>query len=901
MLLTTEKKKEFLKTRFHQFFDIELKNTININESNIEHFVNFVLPLSKLNEYYDINDFKKFLNNNYNNVIFTPSNNSDIIYDYEFYQGVYFIKMKPFSKKIRMHIIPKKYNASNTASNNPILFFKDNQYEITENIFSCSDEYKRINSFKNINLYYKLSQELPSNGFYKFNIKDKTKDIKNLQINLGYAYNDTNPTDKNWHVTGIIDESNEIGQLIEPNEFTGFNEALVDVNSDNRLDYTNKILQQKITNNQIDWDNLYIHNGGFNNTHIPSILHNNSDEILSKYHELSDNVYYLFRGDCWTINNNFESSAAITSEDDNNFTVSGTFRTDSDLIGVYWNAKDLITHPYISYGEKHDFSDVILEFDYEMTGCRDWADDYNDTNNPCVLTINQKDGSIDYLVMYQFINGNHVEINFNDLHLWDNSSVSVSDIESIMLMIKPNISDSDYTGEYTIIENTDFECNITNISVTNGDICNEYIQLDPHKYRLCEGYDDFYNLNPYRVTKEMRKLGYVEWCDLYIGASHYYEKNGVIGDKITSLNFDHSRTEKMVLDPSKPINKAFKDWLNCYARELKKNGTDKLIISVSMENLQCPTDWRQKTTNGDYAITGWIPSTFFYSPCHNEVLPYMKSVSEACLDIVVDNNMQPILQLGEAWWWWNENDKPVDPVTHEPIWDTYQPPCFYDRATQDKYLEETGNTLPRYASSWVNKFDTETMNWLNYQLVKYSDELRTVVKSPKYKNGLYMALFFPPSVTDVDRVPPMIQQVNYLQDAYNPNKLDILQLEDYDWVITNNKHHDEVYSIGQLLGFKEKQLHYYGGFVQYQEDAIKFWKLIEDAMNVAFEQNFAEVFVWAGSQVRRDNKMIGYDTIDQIYLTEGLYHKTLKYFNDDLYIEENEKYHIVDWMETIEE
>ena len=72
-------------------------------------------------------------------------------------------------------------------------------------------------------------------------------------------------------------------------------------------------------------------------------------------------------------------------------------------------------------------------------------------------------------------------------------------------------------------------------------------------------------------------------------------------------------------------------------------------------------------------------------------------------------------------------------------------------------------------------------------------------------------------------------------------------------------------------------------------------------MVTAQQNNFAEVFVWAGSQVRRDNKMIGYDIIDQSYLSENLYHKTLKYFNDDLYIEENEQYHIIDWNELTEE
>lgn len=121
-----------------------------------------------------------------------------------------------------------------------------------------------------------------------------------------------------------------------------------------------------------------------------------------------------------------------------------------------------------------------------------------------------------------------------------------------------------------------------------------------------------------------------------------------------------------------------------------------------------------------------------------------------------------------------------------------------------------------------------------------------------------MALFFPPSVTDVDRVPAMMREVNFLKDAYTPLKLDVLQLEDYDWVTGESVHHDEVYSLGQELGFSEDRLHYFGGFVQYPEDAPKFWNLISKSMETAINKKFKEVFVWAGSQVRRDGKFIGH-------------------------------------------
>lgn len=595
-------------------------------------------------------------------------------------------------------------------------------------------------------------------------------------------------------------------------------------------------------------------------------------EAIDIYKKKSTDKYTLFRGDCWTINNNYESSASITSTAKNNFTVTGTFRTDSDMVGIYWNSEDVIKHPYISYGSKFDYTGVVLKFNYTMSGCRAWTDTYDNTTNPCVITLNKKDGSIYYVTMHQFITNNQVEIKFDELKLQqgnlyidkngnsvevqEETPISVKDIKSIMLMLKPAIDG----GDYNIINNIDFECKVTNITVTKGDICYEHVPLSPHKYRLCEGYDDFYDLNPFRICKEMRKLGYTNWVDLYVGASHFYEKGGTIGDKVNTSSFNHTRTEKMVLDKTKPLNKAFEEWLKCYSRELKKNGTEKFIISVSMENLQCPTSWRQKTHKGDYAITGWIPSTFFYSPCNTEAIEYMKKVSKACLDIVVANGLQPILQLGEAWWWWNENYKPTDSNGKPTDKEYWQPPCFYDESTKNKYQKEFNRPLPVFKKPTAS-YSKKDIEWLNKQVVDYSKELRKVVK--KYKNGLYMALFFPPSVLDKDRVPKMMQEVNYFTEIYNPKHVDVLQLEDYDWVIENSKYHNDIYSLGKKLGFSKDKLHYYGGFVQYEKDAVPLWKLIKRAMEKGLN-SFGEVYVWAGTQVRRDKKVLGHDEIEVV-------------------------------------
>ena len=291
MILTDEGKKEFLKSEFHPYFDIHL-NEIDVDD-NMTHFVNFVLPVTKIKEFYDDERIDYLFNNDYSNILFTPiidGNEEYIILNYELYQDVFFIRIKPFSNTIRLHILPKKYSMKNE---NSILFFKDNKQNIDENIFSCTEEYERKTDKKNINLYYKENTVEISNGFYKFDIKEHTKNINTIQINLGYSYNDTNPSNKIWHTTGIIDESNENGVRIPASEMTGYNSTLIDVNADNNSDYTNKILQQSISNG-INWDTPYDCEGGFNNEHsINTLYHKTLKYFNDDLYTEEDGKYHI--------------------------------------------------------------------------------------------------------------------------------------------------------------------------------------------------------------------------------------------------------------------------------------------------------------------------------------------------------------------------------------------------------------------------------------------------------------------------------------------------------------------------------------------------------------------------------------------------------------------------------
>ena len=219
MLLNDEGKKEFLKTKFHKYFDLELNET-SINENNINQFVNLTIKLETILDFCEENDINtNIFNENFNNIIFTPLGTQDI-YSYELYKEIFYIRMDPFSSKIRMHITPKLYDASNTLSN-PILFFRDSQIFKTEEhpketFLKADGFYDRDDTQANkINLNW-LKDTVEKNdsnvsnkaGIYLFDIKDKTRGMQNIQINTGYYYNDSNPLEEFNHYIGILDETN---------------------------------------------------------------------------------------------------------------------------------------------------------------------------------------------------------------------------------------------------------------------------------------------------------------------------------------------------------------------------------------------------------------------------------------------------------------------------------------------------------------------------------------------------------------------------------------------------------------------------------------------------------------------------------------------------------------------
>ncbi|WP_146553671.1 hypothetical protein [Rummeliibacillus sp. SL167] len=153
-----------------------------------------------------------------------------------------------------------------------------------------------------------------------------------------------------------------------------------------------------------------------------------------------------------------------------------------------------------------------------------------------------------------------------------------------------------------------------------------------------------------------------------------------------------------------------------------------------------------------------------------------------------------------------------------------------------------------------------TMDERNYEvalkLQQYLGEYTEFMKSiaNQYENAQFTTLFFPPSVIDVERVPQFIRIVNSPFDYWKRPNLDFIQIEDYDWVTGEVKAHEDVFMQPWLdMDYDYSQQHYFAGFVLKHERAKKEWPLIERAAQQALGRKYAEVFIWAGTQIRRDS------------------------------------------------
>jgi len=553
--------------------------------------------------------------------------------------------------------------------------------------------------------------------------------------------------------------------------------------------------------------------------------------------------------------------SSVTLDGPNAFTLQGYFRTNGDMASLIYSSADLWSHPDVRYELNGDFRGVRLSYDYEQEG--DMMQYIWELNGP-QLTVYTTAG-IHWIRLERYCSyigpvqnnrwSGHFTINFDDLQggWWSPQYSRLYKIDPVsILKIQWTFPVRGYVkgGYYPIGSSSYFKVKFTNWTVTGArDIGYETLRPN-HPYRLADGYDDEYNVVPERYVKHFYMLGFRDIINLYVGASHYYDKEPEPGFPLDPYEPNHY---SFIQKTDEPLNRASEAWLNSFFRASKQYGYD-VVASVSMESVELPHEWRQRQYNGFPALSGWTPATKFCSFCNSEALDFYKRFVMKLADMQHAAGLPVIIQLGEPWWWM------------QSYRGTLGAPCFYDESTKAKFLQENGYELPIYTSMWEQDFDHNAMEWLRDQIGIFTHALRDHVKS-KYPDAQFTVLFFPPTVIDPNRVGPMMQIASFPRDWWAYPNLDFFQIEDYDWVTEGDPMHEMVYDFpSEELGYPKELTHYFAGFVLNPQPwtGSLTWKRIEQAADDGLDYGMGEVFIWAGAQIKRDGWQPHRITLDEL-------------------------------------
>ncbi|MFM9827921.1 MAG: DUF2460 domain-containing protein [Sphingomonas sp.] len=528
----------------------------------------------------------------------------------------------------------------------------------------------------------------------------------------------------------------------------------------------------------------------------------------------------------WTVNFPRPMMASVVTTAPDALRVDAVFYRADDLAGLIWEAEDTIDHPLLAYETARDFRACRLRFHWRSQG----INPLNAINGP-VLTIEGRDESGGarawYVRLWNYASGTpdnaDIVIDFAGVSggfLLPQEAVPVwaGDIDRMFISLVP----PGYTGAdaplpnraEAFVELTGIVCDGPGSVLTIGDVV-----VPEHGLQIASGYDDSYNVTPARLLRNALQLGYRGAITHYVGMSHYLRLEADAGGLYASLQ-------------GGALNVACAAWHRDFAARANALGLD-IIWSLSYElfNIHTWNDWKQRTAQGDPALTGWVPPSTLLSPAHAGAMGYLHQVAQAFMTIAVAAGLPPKFQAGEPWWWVMPDGRP----------------CLYDDAARAVF----GSNLPVIADVRGAKSLAEQalMDAAGALLAQSTAALIAAVRAVAPDCETHLLVYLP-SVLAADA--PHVRRMNFPLGWARP-AFDVLQLEDYDWVAAGDTASTArgVAEAEVRMGYPVAEQHYLSGFILRPEEAAS-WRFIDAAADAARRRGVARAFVWALPQVVRD-------------------------------------------------
>lgn len=609
-----------------------------------------------------------------------------------------------------------------------------------------------------------------------------------------------------------------------------------------------------------------IDNGGGN------VIVDPTRPMFLRYTDIIDRFHPLY----WRVDGPSTANFSITNYQ-NGFQVIFDMRLKDDLVGIVWDSENTKDHKLLRYSTNYDYSDLVWEFDIELSPTMPVL---NDEHYAPILTVEYKDPvgrkGIAYIALWNYATtpnsrSSHIRIDWNTVRSGFTANVQFS-VKNIQKIFFSGFVTGYEKVHTPLAQTTSGYVRVTNSVVTGrtSKLTRSRVRVDPHNIGMCTSYDDHYDLNPARLVDNLNALGYNGFINHYCGMSHY---------PVIDWNFELNRfyIPDPLVDGRDVVNEPTKAWHRAYASTLHANNLEP-VFSVSWElySQGAREEWCQREYNDRLGKTGYTPPSYFASLCNPNAIEYLHRAYREFADILVETGCDVIMQIGEPWWWFN-----VDSTN----------PCIYDYPTKVAFNNDTGLFAPDLGTIYeaVNKTDPTSQafkDWLRNKLGQTCQDIRTMLKSHYGNDAKICPLIFFPSIRT--HQVSLATYINYPKEHYMYPNFDFVMTEAYDWIL--EAHLDLSHgAVGEIplgeLEYPRDKVAYLSGFVP--DSAIAYiygfdyekpyrspiWQRIFGDLKNNEVENIWKQLIWAYPQVMYDSIVI-----DPAHTKNGFFMNGLTYY-----------------------
>ncbi len=516
----------------------------------------------------------------------------------------------------------------------------------------------------------------------------------------------------------------------------------------------------------------------------------------------------------WTVNFPRPMIASAVTIGPDALRVDALFYRKDELAGLIWEAEDRWDHPLLAYETARDFRRCQLRFRWRSEGLKPL-----DAVNGPTLTIEGRDAEGAarswFVRLWNYADGTPedaaIDLDFGALAGgWaPDDPVWAGDVDRLFIsLVAPDYDASDAMLAAPAegwVELSGISCDGSGSVLAVGDVV-----VPEHRLRIATGYDDLYHLTPARVLHNALRLGYREVLNHYVGMSHYFRVDA----------------DGLVVDG---LNGPCAAWHADFLARAKAMGFG-AILSLSYELLDahCPAAWKQRAADGAPALTGWEPPSALLSPANAAAMDWLQAVAHSFSGLAVAAGQQVRFQAGEPWWWVMPDGRI----------------CLYD----DEAVLAFAPVAIADARGTLDAAQRATLDAAGAVLSDSTAALCAAVREVAAEAECLLLIYLP-TVLDGAEVKRANVPLGWATPAF-----DVLQLEDYDWVISGRSGAaaSAATAMAGRLGYPAAEQHVFAGFVLEPDDAEALWPKIGLAADDAMRRGAAEVFAWALPQVLRD-------------------------------------------------